>query len=441
VIVLDETLETSEPARRVAVAAEVQLRFAGSTTELGVVLTAPRTDDVLVANLTAGLSPWELSSVIRRIGFTGRLLALVDDLGDPGLEYLAEIPGTRCMARPSAAAFERVLHEMIGARAASAGADRFAGIVGRSPAMRQIFALIEKVAAGDANVLVVGESGTGKELIARAIHALGARRDGPFVPLDCTAIPEGLVESQLFGHVKGSFTGAAYDREGVFSLADTGTLFIDELCELGIAMQAKLLRIIQTREFVKLGGTKPVRTDVRLVMATNKDPRDEVAKGRFREDLYYRVAVVTIHVPPLRERREDIPILAEHFVARFSQLHKKPIRGLDARAMARLCAAPWPGNVRQLENVIEQAVVLADSETLTEHDLCRDVRHVVRDVPDEVEPALPLREVERRHILRVLEATGGNRTETARRLGISVRCLQYKLKSYLEHPKRRLIAT
>ncbi|MBI2216425.1 MAG: sigma-54-dependent Fis family transcriptional regulator [Candidatus Rokubacteria bacterium] len=440
-IVLDETLEISESARRVGAAAEVQLRFAGSTTELGVVLAGPRPDDLLVANLTPGLSPWELAGVIRRAGFNGQLLALVDDLGDPGLEYLAGIPGTRCVARPSAAVLERVLHEMLGARADSPGTPRFAGVVGRSPALREIFALIEKVAAGDANVLVIGESGTGKELIARAIHALGARKEGPFVPLDCTAIPEGLVESQLFGHVKGAFTGAAYDREGVFSLADTGTLFIDELCELGIPMQAKLLRIIQTREFVKLGGTKSTRTDVRLVMATNKDPRDEVAKGRFREDLYYRVAVVTINVPPLRERRDDIPLLAEHFVARFSKLHKKPIRGLDPRAMARLCAAPWPGNVRQLENVIEQAVVLADTETLTERDLFREIRHAIRGVPDEIEAALPLREVERRHILRMLEATGGSRTEAARRLGISVRCLQYKLKSYLEHPKRRLIAT
>jgi two-component system response regulator HydG len=424
----------------VCAAAGVDIRFAGSTAELPLVLADGGPDDVLVANITPGLSIWEVVRVMRQVRFTGRLLAVVNDLDDPCTDYLRQLPGARAIARPSSTRLEEMLHEAIDV-AGPRGDNAFCGIISRSAAMREIFAVVEKAATGDANVCVLGESGTGKELIARAIHALGARREGPFIPLDSTAIPEGLMESQLFGHVRGAFTGAVAHRDGVFSLAHGGTLFIDELCELSAPMQAKLLRVIQTREFVKVGGTKPVRSDVRLVMATNRDPKEEVDKGTFREDLYYRVAVVMVKVPPLRERRDDIPLLAEHFLRRFAALHNKAIRGIDARAMERLTAAPWPGNVRELENLIEQAVVLADGDVLTDRDLLRDARHRGRARPLELESSLPLREVERRYILRTLEATGGNRTEAARRLEISVRCLQYKLKSYLEDAKPRPIGS
>jgi transcriptional regulator with GAF, ATPase, and Fis domain len=305
--------------------------------------------------------------------------------------------------------------------------------VGNSPKLIEIFSRIEKVAAGDANVCISGESGTGKELIARAIHYASPRRDRPLITLDCTTIPEGLMESHVMGHVRGAFTGAVEHREGVFSLAHTGTLFIDELCELSPGLQAKLLRVIQNREFVPIGGTKPRRTDVRIITATNKDLKHEVDKGAFREDLYYRVAVFMITVPPLRERRADIPALVEHFVRKLGTLYGKAITGVDVRALKRLVEMPWPGNVRQLENFVEQAVVLAEGDTLTEVELFANhgpARALDASSLTTFEPGLPLEEVERRHILNTLRKVGGNRREAARQLGISLRGLQYKIKEY-----------
>ena len=324
--------------------------------------------------------------------------------------------------------------------AAPAGTACSEAIIGTSKKMLDVLAVVTKVAASNANVCIVGESGTGKELIARAIHDNSLRRDRPLVTLDCPAVPDGLMESRLFGHVKGAFTGAVDHREGVFALAHTGTLFIDELCELALPLQAKLLRVLQSREFFKVGGTKPIRTDIRLITATNKDPKREVERGTFREDLYYRVAVVVIKVPALRERTEDIPLMVEHFLRKFSTACNKPIRGVERSAMGRLMELPWPGNVRQLENVIEQAVVLAEGDTLgerdfvSEPDLFAEESSVPGDgaPPVQPEPGLPLDEVERRHILGTLHRVHGNRTEAARLLGISLRCLQYKLKAYRE---------
>jgi two-component system response regulator HydG len=333
-------------------------------------------------------------------------------------------------------AIGKVLADAAGFRDGPPGeVSAFHGIVGTSRPMQEIFARIEKVAAGDANVCIWGESGTGKELIARAIHRLNPRRDRPFVTLDCTAVPDGLLESHLFGHVKGAFTGAVDHRDGVFALAHSGTLFIDELGELSLPLQAKLLRVIQSREFTKVGGAKPLRVDVRLLAATNKDLKREVQAGRFREDLYYRVAVVMLHVPPLRDRPPDIPLLVAHFLARFAATYARPIRGLTPAALDRILASPWPGNVRQLENVLEQAVVLADSDTLGEHDLSLEepptpFAVAASSAEVQVEPGLRLDEVERRYILRTLQRLNGNRTRAAKALGISVRCLQYKLKAY-----------
>jgi two-component system NtrC family response regulator/two-component system response regulator HydG len=242
------------------------------------------------------------------------------------------------------------------------------------------------------------------------------------------------MESHLFGHVRGSFTGAVENRDGVFSLAHTGTLFIDEISELPLPLQAKLLRVIQTREFVKVGGSKPIRTDIRLIAASNKDLRRAVQEGSFREDLYYRIAVVMIQTPPLRERRDDIPRLVRHFLDKFSGAHRKRIRGFAPRAMEVLLSYPWPGNVRQLENCIEQAVVLCEDETigvealsLTENASVREGESFIR-----IRSGLPLRDVEQEYILRTLQEAGGNRTRAARVLGISLRCLQYKLKAYAE---------
>jgi transcriptional regulator with GAF, ATPase, and Fis domain len=318
----------------------------------------------------------------------------------------------------------------------------FRSIVGRSPRLLEIFSRMIKVAAGDANVCISGESGTGKELIARAIHYAGPRRDRPLITLDCTTIPEGLMESHVLGHVRGAFTGAVDHREGVFALAHTGTLFIDELGDLNPGLQAKLLRVIQNREFVPIGGTKPRQTDVRIITATNRDLKREVEKGAFREDLYYRVAVFMIHVPPLRERADDIPALVEHFVAKLAARHGKHTAGVDPRALKRLVDMPWPGNVRELENFVEQAVVLAEGSTLTEVDLfaSHGPGHAADTSSDGTgyEPGLPLREVERRHIMNTLRSVEGNRTEASRQLGISLRCLQYKLKEYGEHDGQRM---
>ena len=295
-----------------------------------------------------------------------------------------------------------------------------------------MLAKIEKVAVGDANVCISGESGTGKELIARAIHEQSARGDRPLVTLDCTAIPEGLMESHLFGHVRGSFTGAVEHRTGFFALAHTGTLFIDEISELSMPLQAKLLRVIQTREFVKVGGSKPTRTDIRLITASNKDLRRAVREGQFREDLYYRIAVVMIEVPPLRARRGDIGLLVEHFLRKFAAAHHKRVPRLTGRAQELLLGAEWPGNVRQLENCIEQAVVLSERDTI-DVDVLPLAEAGGKRGAEASRPGLPagltLRDLEQQYILQTLDGVGGNRTQAARLLGISLRCLQYKLKA------------
>jgi transcriptional regulator with PAS, ATPase and Fis domain len=253
------------------------------------------------------------------------------------------------------------------------------------------------------------------------------------VTLDCTAIPEGLMESHLFGHVRGSFTGAVEHRTGFFALAHTGTLFIDEISELSMPLQAKLLRVIQTREFVKVGGSKPTRTDIRLITASNKDLRRAVREGSFREDLYYRIAVVMIEVPPLRVRRGDIGLLVDHFLRKFSAAHHKRVPRLTSRALELLLGAEWPGNVRQLENCIEQAVVLSEQDTI-DVDVLPIAEVPGKRVTDGAKPGLPagmtLRDLEQQYILQTLDGVGGNRTQAARLLGISLRCLQYKLKAY-----------
>jgi two-component system, NtrC family, response regulator HydG len=405
---------------------------------LSALLAASTSDDVLLARVPSEDDGVETAACIRGSGFLGATFLIVDHDDDVdvhrrlGLSHAESIQLTRIDAllrrlTTNERAADPVLPRLPFRRERAT----FHGLVGRSKQMLDVFARIEKAAAGDANVCIYGESGTGKELIARAIHEISDRHHGPLITFDCTAVPEGLAESQLFGHVRGAFTGAIEHRDGVFSQANKGTLFIDELCELSPPLQAKLLRVIQSREFVKVGGTKPITTNIRLVTATNKDPKKAVDAGSFRADLYYRVAVVMIRVPPLRDRREDIPMLVEHFIARYAVAYKKPIRGVQPSAMERMINMAWPGNVRQLENFLAQAVVLADGDMLAERDLFVDDAAVVpAGMPSAFETALPLREVERRHILSTLQRAGDNRTEAARILGISVRCLQYKLKAY-----------
>jgi len=443
VAVVDETSSLGEAARRALSSVGAAAMLAGPLRELPLAFDARKAPDLLIINVTNGLTGRQVAARIERSGYRGRVLAFVDALDNAEIHYLTRLPDVECVARPrSTAQLDEVLTRALRAthrdaeRALGPTPSAYLGIIGESPRMADIFARITKVAVGDVNVCIQGESGTGKELIARAIHYASPRRDRPLITLDCTTIPEGLMESHLFGHVKGAFTGATEHREGVFALAHTGTLFIDELGELSPTLQAKLLRVIQTREFSKVGGTRPIRTDIRLITATNKDLRAAVAQGTFREDLYYRVAVFMIKVPPLRERLEDIPRLVEHFLQRFASLYGKRVTRVAPATLKRMMTLPWPGNIRQLENFLEQAVVLAEGETLTDRDLfagelSNGATPASPALPSGLfEAGLPLSEVERRHILRTLHKVHGNRTEAARLLQISVRCLQYKLKAY-----------
>src|SRR3989475_3008731 len=431
VTIVDETMLVGEAAHRVLSSMGVKTAFAGSLHELPLVFETSGVPDLLIVNVTSDLTGWESAARVQRAGYQGRLLAFVDSLDDTKIRCLTELPQAECVPRPSSPALLEIIlkkaasyprtHAVGSVPWASPVADH--GIIGESPQMRDIFARIDKVAAGDANVCIQGESGTGKELIARAIHYASPRRDRPLITLDCTTIPDGLMESHLFGHVKGAFTGATEHREGVFALAHTGTLFIDELGELSPRLQAKLLRVIQTREFSKVGGSKPLRTDLRLITATNKDLKAAVAQGTFREDLYYRVAVFMIKVPALRERTEDIPPLVEHFLQRFTALYGKPITKVASPTLDRMTMLPWPGNVRQLENFLEQAVVLAEGDTLTDRDLfAGDFSSVAGPTLSGLfEAGLPLGEGGSRHIPPAPPKVPGNPTEAGPLLPIRVR--------------------
>lgn len=308
-------------------------------------------------------------------------------------------------------------------------------IIGRSPAMVKLLETVEQVAPTEATVLIRGESGTGKEVIAGAIHFNSERKDGPFIKMNCAAITETLLESELFGHERGAFTGAYKRKEGRFIQAHRGSIFLDEISEMSLAMQVKLLRVLQEREITRVGGEEVIRVDVRIIAATNKDLLREITVGRFREDLYYRLDVVTLTVPPLRERREDIPLLAQSFLKFFTEKNRKPLKGFSPQAMDGLIRHDWPGNVRELMNAIERGVVLSRSDYLSEEDLPL-IFPSDATVPKEVEgypgqpAALPLEEVEKAAILGALESAGGNKSEAARRLGITRRTLHKKLKSY-----------
>jgi DNA-binding NtrC family response regulator len=300
-------------------------------------------------------------------------------------------------------------------------------LIGKSPAMREIFALIKKVAHGRSSVLITGESGTGKEVVARTLHYHGSRADKPFIPINCTAIPEGLLESELFGHVRGAFTGAHASKRGLFEKADGGTLFLDEIGDMGPGLQSKLLRVLQDREVRPVGGTQSTKVDVRIVAATNKDLEAAIAAGTFREDLYYRLNVIPLHIPPLRERPEDIPALVEAFVERHSD---GATRCVSAEAKERLCAQPWKGNARELENVIERARALCETPELGAGDLPLAGLEAGpgSDGPDDllrlaVARRLSLRDLEDLYIDRVLELTGGNKVQAARILGIDRKTL------------------
>jgi nitrogen regulation protein NR(I) len=332
-------------------------------------------------------------------------------------------------------------------------------LVGDSPAIRQIYAVVEKVADTPSTVLITGESGTGKELVARALHDNSSRRTGPFIKINCAAIPKTLMESELFGYEKGAFTGAVGSKPGRFELAHGGTLFLDEIGEIPVEMQVKLLRVLQESEFERVGGIKTIKVDVRLLTATNRDLAAEIANGGFRDDLFYRLNVVPIHLPALRERRQDIPMLVDHFIARFNERLKKQITGADPEAVERLVAHNWPGNIRELENVIERTILFCEGPRIQLEDLPRefgggtvsssqpDLAAAAAAVPAPASPApsaappvgeevgslkeavrVETERVERDLIQRALDETGGNVTQAARKLQISRKSLQTKMK-------------
>jgi two-component system response regulator HydG len=310
-------------------------------------------------------------------------------------------------------------------------------IIGKSSTMLTLLETVAQVAPSEAIVLISGESGTGKELIAGALHFNSLRKTGPFVKINCAAITETLLESELFGHEKGAFTGADRRKEGRFSQAHGGTLFLDEVSEMSLMMQVKLLRALQEREFNRVGGETTIQVDVRVIAATNKNLMEQINEGAFREDLYYRLNVVELHVPPLRKRKQDIPLLTRHFLEMFADKNRKAIKGFTPKAMDNLIRYDWPGNVRELMNAVERGVVLARSNYLGVEDFPFMKDSLLQNDQDSANPAelamsgdMSLEDVEKAAILNTMEAAGGNKSEAARRLGITRKTLHKKLKAY-----------
>jgi two-component system response regulator PilR (NtrC family) len=316
----------------------------------------------------------------------------------------------------------------------------FENFVGKSEAMQKVFTLIRQVAETNSTVLITGESGTGKELVARAVHFNSPRKDGPFVTVNCGALPETLLESELFGYMKGAFTGAASNKQGLFEAADGGAIFLDEISATTPALQIKLLRVLQEREFMRVGGTAGIKVDVHVIAASNKDLREEVAKGVFREDLYYRLNVIPIHIPPLRERREDIPPLVDFFLKKMARKEgdRMTVKKIDADAMKALMAYPWPGNVRELENMIERLVIITPGDAIPLELIpgaakkmhpCAELGQV--DIPDEgLDLEAVLEKAEKTLLLRALEKSGGVKTDAAKLLKLSFRSFRHRLQKF-----------
>jgi DNA-binding NtrC family response regulator len=325
---------------------------------------------------------------------------------------------------------KRLLDELRDLKESISSHGFFPEIVGESEGMRTVYDLIERVAEVDVNVLICGESGTGKELVARAIHRRSRRKERPLIIVNCAAIPEGLLETELFGHEKGAFTGASSKRMGKFELADGGTIFLDEVGDMSMPLQAKILRVLQSKEFERVGGTRTIKVDVRVISATNKDLKKMVERGEFRKDLYYRLNVVQIDIPPLRNRKEDIPLLVDHFIRNFSEQMGKEIKGISPRAMEFLLSYNWPGNVRELEHVIQRAIVLEKGDTITDASLPPEIREAKE--PHSLSELIKgsLGEMEARAIKAALESAGGNRSVAAKILGVSRKTLFNKMRKY-----------
>ena len=309
----------------------------------------------------------------------------------------------------------------------------FGNIFWKNPKMQELLGIIPRIAQSNSNVIITGESGTGKELVATAVHNLSPRKEKKFIDINCAAFPEGLLESELFGHMKGAITDAAYNKQGLFEIADSGSVFLDEICEMSINLQAKLLRVLENSTFRRVGGTADIKVDVRIISATNKDIKEEISAGRFREDLYYRLNVVPLHIPPLRERKEDIPMLVEHFLKKFSFAERK----VSPQVMKLFMEYPWKGNVRELENVIERIALLTDKDEIAVEDVPHEIlafsegaEYKLDITKDGVDLDGIIEGLEKKYLLSALKITNGNKTEAAMLLNLSFRSLRHRLSKY-----------
>ena len=399
--------------------------------------------DAVITDITMpGMSGMEVLAKVRQrvptipviiITAYGTIESAVEAMKQGAFDYITK-PFNRDELRltlEKAIKMRRLEKENVELRAEVTDRYSFESIICSSEKMKEVLDLAGRVAASDASLLITGESGTGKELLAKGVHFNSRRANGPFVAVNCAAIPEALIESELFGHVKGSFTGAVRDKEGKFELADGGTLFLDEIGDLRIDLQAKILRALQEREVDRIGGGKPVSVDVRVIAATNKDIERAVKDGAFREDLYYRLNVITLFIPPLRERKEDIPLLAAHFLKKFNA--DADVR-MEASALSVLTAYGWPGNVRELENVIERASVLKRGLLITREELPEKlkkekmgVENLILNIPEQ---GISLEELEKKLIIKALEKHKGNQTRAAEFLGITRPTLLYRMEKY-----------
>ncbi len=407
-------------------------------------LVAEESPDVLLTDLKMqGMDGHELLSQVRKahpdtavviMTAYGTIRSAVEALREGAEDYLTKPVDVEEIEHLLSRILQkrRLLAETRLLRARLDDAYRFESIIGRSPPMLEIFRLVEQVAPSQASILITGDSGTGKELIAQAIHQRSLRRDAPFVKVSCAALPETLLESELFGHERGAFTGALSRRAGRFEIAAGGTVFLDEVGDIPLGMQVKLLRFLQEKQFERLGGNRTLTVDVRVLAATHRELPALIQEGKFREDLYYRLNVIEIRMPPLRERTEDIPLLVDFFVRKFAAANDKPIQGVTDEVVAALKGYAWPGNVRELEHAVERAVILARGERL-ELSLFPTLPQPHASPDARKGPAVPgatLEEIERDAILKTLEAAGGSTSRAATMLGISPRTIQYKLKQY-----------
>ncbi len=345
---------------------------------------------------------------------------------EDSLKFLTVFGNLAAIAIENAQRYSNLLGENERLRSTLDASRQFPTIIGQSPKWKEALDIVQRVLDVDASVFLTGESGTGKELIARAIHEHGSRKGMPFVAVNCSAIPEQLLESELFGHVKGSFTGATADKRGLVEIAHGGSLFLDEVVELPVLLQSKILRVLQEREYRRVGDVSNRTADIRIIAATNRNPQESIKSGTFREDLFFRLNVIGIHLPPLRERKDDIPLLANHFLTRAAEMYHRPVKDIHPDAMKVLLLNPWKGNVREFQNVIERAVVLSKGTQLTREDLLFNAS----DQASLEKTAVTLEEFERQIIEATLAEMGGNKTRTAERLGVSLRWLQYRLKEW-----------